>query len=184
MILYWREGPIQVLIYGLAWFLHFVFLPQPVYSGPENVVYLRGCHLSNEIKRDERVTWLVCFYATWSPPCNDFAPVFARLSTKYAGLNNFKLAKFDCNLYPDIAAKSFNVSTSSLSKQLPSVILFERGVETKRRPFMDSKGTVYPFIFSYDNIVKEFDLNKVYYECKSREISVKPVNEAQEKKEK
>lgn len=67
IILYWREGPIHVFMFSLFWFLHFVFFPQPAYKGPENVVYLRGCHLDNEIKRDERVTWLVCFYASWSP---------------------------------------------------------------------------------------------------------------------
>lgn len=143
------------------------------------MVYLRGCHLSNEIKRDERVTWLVCFYATWSPPSNDFAPVFAKLSNQFGGLNNLKFAKFDCNHFPDIAQKTFNVSTSSLGKQLPTLILFENGQETKRRPFMDSKGTVFPFIFSFDNVVKEFDLNKVYYECKSRQIIVKPASSGQ-----
>ena len=44
---------------------------------------------------------------------------------------------------------------------------------------MDSKGTVFPFIFSFDNVVKEFDLNKVYYECKSRQIIVKPASSGQ-----
>lgn len=175
VILYWREGPVHVMAFGLVWFLHFVFLPQPVYKGPENLVYLRGCHLDNEIKRDERITWLVCFYATWSPPCNDFAPVFAELSNKFSGLSNLKFAKFDCNLFPEIA-KKHNISTSSLSKQLPTVVLFENGVETKRRPFIDSKGNVFKFIFSYENVVKEFNLNKIFYECKLRLPNVKPVN--------
>jgi thiol-disulfide isomerase/thioredoxin len=174
IILYWREGPLHVFAFGLLWFLHFVFFPQAIYKGPENVIYLRGCHLDDEIKRDERVTWLVCFYASWSPPCNDFAPAFAELSNKFAGLNNLKFAKFDCNLFPEIA-RAHHISTSSLSKQLPTVILFERGVETKRRPFVDSKGNVFKFVFSYENVVKEFDLNKIFYECKSRQIIVKPV---------
>ena len=174
IILYWREGPIHVFLFALVWFLQFVFLPQPIYKGPQKIQYLRGPYLESEVKRDERVTWLVCFYASWSPPCIDFAPVFAELSNKYGDLNNLKFAKFDCNLFPDIA-KKYNVSTSPLSKQLPTVILFEKSVETKRRPFVDSKGTVFPFVFSCDNLVKDFDLNKIYFECKNNQIAVKPI---------
>ena len=94
---------------------------------------------------------------------------------KFGGLNNLKFAKFDCNLYPDVAASSFNVSSSPLGKQLPTIVLFQKGAETKRRPFVDSKGNVFNFIFSYENIVKEFDLNKIYYECKSSQIVVRPL---------
>jgi thiol-disulfide isomerase/thioredoxin len=175
IILYWREGQIHVILFSLACFLHFVFLPQPIYKGPQNIQYLRGGHLENEIKRDDRITWLVCFYATWSPPCADFTPVFAEISNKFGGLNNLKFAKFDCNLYPDVA-QNYNVSTSPLSKQLPTVILYQKGVETKRRPFVDSKNSVYKFIFSLDNVIKEFDLNKIYYECKNNQIAIKPIN--------
>lgn len=173
IILYWREGPLYVVVFSLVWFLHFVFLPQPVYKGPQNIQYFRSTHLEHEVKRDERVTWVICFYATWSPPCNDFAPVFAEISNKFGGLNNLKFGKFDCNMYPDIAAK-YNISTSPLSKQLPTVILYQKGVEVKRRPFIDSTGRVFNFIFSLDNVVKEFDLNKVYFECKNNPIEVKP----------
>jgi len=175
LILYWREGPIHVFVYALIWFLQFCFLPQPIYKGPQKIQYLRGPYLESEIKRDERVTWLVCFYAAWSPPCIDFTPVYAEVSNKYGDLANLKFAKFDCNLFPDIA-KKFNVSSSPLSKQLPTVILFEKGVETKRRPFVDSKGSVFPFIFSYENVVKDFDLNKVHFECKNNPIQIKPVS--------
>lgn len=178
IILYWREGPVHVFLYGLLWFLHFVFLPQPVYKGPENIQYFRSTNLEHEIKRDERITWLICFYAPWSPPCNDFASVFAEISNKFGDLKNLKFGKFDVNLYPEVARK-FNVSNSSLSKQLPSVVLFEKGVETKRRPFIDSKGNVFKFIFSYENVVKEFDLNKIYFECKNNPIVVKPVSQEQ-----
>ena len=175
IILYWREGPVHVFVFGLAWFLHFVFLPQPVYKGPQNIQYFRGGHLENELKRDDRMTYLICFQASWSPPCNDFTPIFAEISNKFGGLNNFKFGKFDCNMYPDFALK-FNISSSSLSKQLPTVVLFQKGKEVKRRPFVDSKGTVFNFLMTYDNIVRDFDLNKIYYECKNNQIEVKPVN--------
>lgn len=180
IVLYWREGPIHVFIFVLSWFLHFVFIPQPAYKGPENIVYLRGSHLENEIHSDPRVTWLVCFHASWSPPCVDLEPVYADLSTKFGGLNNLKFAKFDCNLYPDIAHK-FGVSTSPMAKQLPTIVMFQRGEksnvskEVKRRPFVSEQGSVYKYIFSYENIVKDFDMNKVYYDCSQNQIKVTAV---------
>ena len=144
----------------------------PAFKGPQNIVYLRGSHLENEISRDPRVTWLVCFYATWSPPCADLEPVFAAISTKFGGLNNLKFAKFDCNLYPDIALKH-GVSTSAVSKQLPTVCLYQKAKETRRRPHVSEGGSVHKFIFSYENMVKDFDLNKIYYECSQNQIVVK-----------
>ena len=180
IILFWREGPLYVFVFCIIWFLHFVFLPQPVYRGPQNVQYFRGVHLEHEIKRDERITWFVCFYASWSSKSNDFAPVFAELSNKYGNLDNFKFAKFDCNQFPDVAQK-FGLSTSAFSKQIPTLVLFSKGAEVKRRPFLDSKGTVFEFIFSYENVVKEFELNRVYSECKANPIVVKPTSPAVKK---
>ncbi len=184
IVLYWREGPIHVMVFLLMWFLHFVFIPQPAYKGPQNIVYLRAGHLETEIQSDPRVTWLVCYTATWSPPCSDLEPVYAKLSTKFGGLNNLKFAKFDCNLYPDIAAK-MGVNTSPLAKQLPTIALYQKGKETKRRPHVNN-GSVYKFLFSYDNIVKDFDLNKVYYDCSQNQIKIGGVKgiEADVKEEK
>jgi thiol-disulfide isomerase/thioredoxin len=183
VILYWREGPTYAFIYAVLWFLHFVFLPQPVYKGPENIKYYRGTHLDNEIKSDERITWLVCYYTPWSPPSIDFAPIFSELSIKYGDLDNFRFAKLDVNTFPDIGRKHL-IDTSSLSKQLPTVILFKNGTEAKRRPFIDSKGTIFPFIFSLENIVKEFDLNSVYYEAKNNPLVVRPFKQHVEEKKK
>jgi hypothetical protein len=106
--------------------------------------------------------------------CIDFAPVFAQLSNKYGDLKNFKFAKIDANLYPDVARAHF-IDVSALSKQLPTIILFQKCAEVKRRPFVDSKNVVYPFVFSYENMVKEFDLNSVYFECKKSPIVVRPL---------
>lgn len=171
IVLYWREGPLHTFAFLLCWFIQFIFFPEPAYSGPDNILHMRGGHLENEINADPRVTWLVCFHTTWSQECRNLDSVFADVSVKFGGLKNFKFAKFDCNLYPDIAAK-FGVSTSAISKQLPTVILFEKSKETKRRPAVVN-GSVYKFIFSYENMVKDFDLNKVYYECKQNPIQVK-----------
>jgi thiol-disulfide isomerase/thioredoxin len=181
VVLYWREEPWYVLFYGLACFLHFVFLPQPIYRGPSRIKEFRGTNLTHEIGSDDRIVWLVCFYAHWNSSCREFSSVFAQLSNKYGDLNNLKFAKLDAYKYQDLA-RSYNISTSSLSKQLPTLILFKKGQEFKRRPFIDSKGSVFPFIFSYDNIIKEFDLNTLYYECKQNPIQIKPVSSSNEAK--
>lgn len=80
-----------------------VVFPQPGYTGPEVVTYFRGPYLyvnvsfgelggqsvslwlpfQDELQRDKRKTWLIEFYAGWSPPCVHLQPVFAQLSNKY-----------------------------------------------------------------------------------------------------
>ena len=39
-------------------------------------------HFQDEIDQDKRVTWLIEFYAAWSPACVTFAPMMAELSAK------------------------------------------------------------------------------------------------------
>ena len=60
-----------------------MLLPEPSYSGPENVVYFRGTSLEDEINRDKRIMWLVTFYTVWSPSCVNFAPIFSKLSAEW-----------------------------------------------------------------------------------------------------
>ena len=40
------------------------------------------------------------------------------------------------------------VDGSAISKQLPSLILFEGGKETKRRPLVDRRGVITPYTFT------------------------------------
>ena len=62
-------------------------------KGPENLVYFRANGLEDELKRDPRITWIVTFYAAWSPGCINFAPIYSKLSADY-GLPNLKFGKF------------------------------------------------------------------------------------------
>nr|CAD7395759.1 unnamed protein product [Timema cristinae] len=114
-------------------------LPEPTYTGPENVVYFRTVSgLDEELERDKRVTWLVTFYTVWNPSCTNFAPVFAKLSAEYA-LDNYKFGKIDVGRYPD-AARKYQINDSSLSRQLPTLIQFKQGKEVDRRPTVDHNG--------------------------------------------
>jgi len=151
------------LLYILLIFAHIMLLPKPVYRGPENIVYFRGPNLCDEIKRDKNVTWMITFFVAWSPKCVAFAPVFSELSNEY-GLDNLKFGKIDVSRYPDIAEK-YNVNAGALSRQLPTVILFQDGKETERRP-IPTKHMTMKFNFTRDNMIKEFQLNDIYYQCK------------------
>ena len=143
-----------------------LLFPEPAYSGPDNVIYFRGMQgLEEELSRSKDCYWLITFYTVWNPACVNFAPIFAKLSTEY-NLENLQFGKVDVGRYPE-AGKKYYVNDSSLSKQLPTTILFKDGKEVVRRPAIDSKGTVSKFFFSSDNVRGAFNLNNIYEECKS-----------------
>nr|CAD7424906.1 unnamed protein product [Timema monikensis] len=154
------------------WPLDTCVLPEPTYTGPENVVYFRTVSgLDEELERDKRVTWLVTFYTVWNPSCTNFAPVFAKLSAEYA-LDNYKFGKIDVGRYPD-AARKYQINDSSLSRQLPTLIQFKQGKEVDRRPTVDHNGKLVKFFFSEDNIKAAFDMNNIYTECKANPLKKK-----------
>ncbi|KAJ4445446.1 hypothetical protein ANN_07251 [Periplaneta americana] len=147
-LILWFYADVRLGIgYAILFVLLGMLLPEPTYSGPENVVYFRtAAGLEEELQRDRKVTWLVVFYTVWNPACTNFAPTFAQLSTQYT-LENLKFGKIDVGRYPD-AAQKYNVSDSSMSRQLPSLILFKEGKEVTRRPTADHKGKLIKFFFS------------------------------------
>lgn len=170
ILLYFNAGPLYGIVFGCCClrklqccFIHFIFcsnnltvqmllLPEPTYQGPENIAYMKGEDLEEEIGRDKRVVWLVELYAAWSPPCVDFANIFGELSNKYS-LNNFRFAKVDLARNPDTATK-YKINISTLSKQLPTVLLFMNGRETMRRPLVNEKGKLVPFAFTFVSIYR------------------------------
>lgn len=141
------------------------FNPEPSYKGPDRITYFRATALEHALLRDTRVNWLVMFSAPWCPPCSDFSPIFAELSQTYGDLPNLQFGKVDVSRYADVA-KKHDINTSTFTRQLPTLILFENGVEKDRQPLNDSKGRVAPFAFSKGNVVEVFELDKLYSECK------------------
>lgn len=166
----WFYSDIRLgLIYGVLFILVALILPEPTYSGPENVVYFRTENgLSDELERDKRVNWVVTFYTVWNPACVNFAPIFSELSAEYH-LENFKFGKVDIGRFPSVG-KKYHVSDSSFSRQLPTVVLFRNGKEVARRPYADAKGKLVKFFFSADNVKAAFDMNNLYKECKENPI--------------
>nr|ADD38247.1 Thioredoxin-related transmembrane protein 2 homolog [Lepeophtheirus salmonis] len=163
LILFFRVDPRMGLVYLVLFTLQAILLPEPTYKGPESIVYFRANGLDDELKRDPRVTWLVTFYTAWSPSSINFAPVFSKVSHAYS-LPNLKFGKIDCGRYPDTAAQ-YHINTSALTRQLPTVIMFQEGKEVGRVPAIIS-GKIQKFIFKEEDIVQVFDLNNLYNECK------------------
>lgn len=157
--------------YGLGFLLICVLvgmlLPEPSYKGPEHITYFRNAQVfEEELTRDKRTSWLICFYTVWNPSCVNFAPIFAELSAEY-NTDLLKFGKIDIGRFPDIGTK-YHISDSSFSKQLPTVILFQQGKETDRQPRVDPKGKLQKFFFSSDNVRASFGLNQLYKQAVER----------------
>lgn len=172
------------ILYGVVFLVVFVvlamILPEPTYKGPENVIYFRNPQIfEEELVRDKRITWMICFYTVWNPSCVHFASIFSQISSEYY-LENLKFGKIDVGRFQE-TAKKYYINDGSLSRQLPTVILFKQGKEVDRRPAYDSKGKITKFFFTYDNVVAGFGMNSLYKECKENPIK-SPKKTAVEKK--
>ncbi|XP_037927227.1 thioredoxin-related transmembrane protein 2 homolog [Teleopsis dalmanni] len=155
-----------------------MLLPEPSYRGPEHITYFRNHEIfEEELTRDKRINWLICFYTVWNPSCVNFAPVFAELSAEYS-LENLRFGKIDIGRFP-IVAQKYHISDSSFSRQLPTVILFQNGKEVERRPTVSANSKLQKFFFSTDNVRAAFGLNNLYKQSVENPIKqAKPINAA------
>ncbi|KAK5900106.1 hypothetical protein CesoFtcFv8_009512 [Champsocephalus esox] len=153
VILFFRLDIRIGLLYLTLCIVFLMTCKPPLYMGPEYIKYFSDKTIDDELDRDPRVTWIVEFFANWSPECQSFASVYADLSLKYncAGL---KFGKVDIGRYGEVS-KKYKVSASPLSKQLPSLVLFQGGKEVMRRPQVDKKGRAVSWSFTEENIIRE-----------------------------
>lgn len=163
-ILFFRLDIRMGLLYVTLCLVFLMTCKPPLYLGPEHIKYFSDKTIEEEIQSDRRVTWIVEYFANWSSECQSFAPIYAELSLKYncAGL---KFGKVDIGRYPDVSTR-YNVSPSPLSKQLPTIILFQGGKEVLRRPQVDKKGRAVSWSFTQENVIREFNLNELYQKAK------------------
>ncbi|XP_062851406.1 thioredoxin-related transmembrane protein 2-B isoform X2 [Trichomycterus rosablanca] len=164
VILFFRLDIRMGLLYLTLCIVLLMTCKPPLYMGPEYIKYFSDKTIDEELERDGRVTWIVEFFANWSTECQSFASVYADLSLKYncAGL---KFGKVDVGRYSEVS-KRYKVSTSPLSKQLPTLVLFQGGEEVMRRPQVDKKGRAVSWSFTEENIIREFNLNELYQKSK------------------
>ncbi|XP_071618068.1 thioredoxin-related transmembrane protein 2 isoform X2 [Heliangelus exortis] len=168
-ILFFRLDIRMGLLYLTLCIVFLMTCKPPLYMGPEYIKYFSDKTIDEELERDKRVTWIVEFFANWSNECQSFAPIFADLSLKYncVGLH---FGKVDVGRYTDVSTR-YKVSTSPLTKQLPTLILFQGGIETMRRPQIDKKGRAVSWTFSEENVIREFNLNELYQKAKKQSKS-------------
>ncbi|XP_021498573.1 thioredoxin-related transmembrane protein 2 [Meriones unguiculatus] len=164
VILFFRLDIRMGLLYLTLCIVFLMTCKPPLYMGPEYIKYFSDKTIDEELERDKRVTWIVEFFANWSNDCQSFAPIYADLSLKYncTGLN---FGKVDVGRYTDVGTR-YKVSTSPLTKQLPTLILFQGGKEVIRRPQIDKKGRAVSWTFSEENVIREFNLNELYQRAK------------------
>ncbi|CAD7701425.1 unnamed protein product [Ostreobium quekettii] len=145
----------------------FLMLPQPVYEGPDKIEYLMPYMLNDLTSSKDSVTWLVEFFAHWSPTCVHLEPVMADLSLKY-GTEKLRFAKFDLARWPG-QAKRFRINMAGASPQLPTLIMFEGGQEVGRIPHVYSDGSVAKGRYGRGDIIKGFELDSRYTRTKAEE---------------
>lgn len=159
------------IIFGIVFVLVGLLVPEPTYSGPEKITYFRSLQaLDEELEREKKVIWVVVFYTVWNPSCVNFAPIFSKISNEYS-LDNLRFGKIDVGRNGDAGTK-YHVSDSSLSRQLPTLVLFKNGKEVLRRPTVDAKGKLQKFFFSEDNVTVGMDLNNYFKECKENPLKI------------
>ncbi|NXV94059.1 TMX2 protein, partial [Calonectris borealis] len=190
-ILFFRLDIRMGLLYLTLCIVFLMTCKPPLYMGPEYIKYFSDKTIDvsipslgdagglclppslsptplrqEELDRDKRVTWIVEFFANWSSECQSFAPIFADLSLKY-NCSGLHFGKVDVGRYTDVSTR-YKVSTSPLTKQLPTLILFQGGTETMRRPQIDKKGRAVSWTFSEENVIREFNLNELYQKAKKQ----------------
>ncbi|NXE84659.1 TMX2 protein, partial [Cochlearius cochlearius] len=190
-ILFFRLDIRMGLLYLTLCIVFLMTCKPPLYMGPEYIKYFSDKTIDvsipspggaggsacrpplspvplrqEELERDKRVTWIVEFFANWSSECQSFAPIFADLSLKY-NCSGLHFGKVDVGRYTDVSTR-YKVSTSPLTKQLPTLILFQGGTETMRRPQIDKKGRAVSWTFSEENVIREFSLNELYQRAKKQ----------------
>ena len=144
----------------------FFLFEEPVYRGPENIVYFTDQTLDEALKtaKERRISWLIEFYTNASAQCVRLAPYFSEVSNSYS-LSNLRFGKLDVHRFPKVA-KKFNIQGGIMANHLPTVILFENGEPAIRRPALDANGKILNVAASVKNLILQFGLNDLYHRCK------------------
>ncbi|PIA64746.1 hypothetical protein AQUCO_00100308v1 [Aquilegia coerulea] len=127
------------LCYAIGFFVIYALTQQPPYQGLGNSSKLTPLQL--EVLLTEGNTsrfWLVEFRSSWSSVCIRTSSFFSDLSITYSN-KNLSFGIVDLGLFPNVAAK-FGVSLGVSMGQLPTYILFEKGMEVARFPEVEFEG--------------------------------------------
>ena len=142
----------------------FLTIKPPKFTGASSIEYLNPVSLKSRVrtpkqKSDKSTVWVVAFWADWCEKCQFLEAMFSSLSLKYAK-EGLAFGKVDVVKYPELATE-FRIDTGGYSWQLPTIILFYKGVEVKRLPPFKSDGTVVKTSrMDEKGVAKVFELDK------------------------
>eukprot|EP01017_Pseudomicrothorax_dubius_P027919 TRINITY_DN3273_c0_g2_i2.p1 TRINITY_DN3273_c0_g2~~TRINITY_DN3273_c0_g2_i2.p1 ORF type:complete len:274 (-),score=59.32 TRINITY_DN3273_c0_g2_i2:95-916(-) len=176
--LYIFVDPKISIIYLFASIVIWLFFKLPKYDGPTRMVRIQNEEEFNKlISKETRVgnkvaspselpyekmskMWFVELYVDWADTCQYTKSIWAEFSNKYT-TERFGFATVNLQKIPEIA-KRFQINTSGLSRQLPTLILFEEGKEYIRFPPIEEKTGKIGRVLKYDKkqLAKYFDLEK------------------------
>ena len=103
---------------------------------------------------------LVVFNASWNDTCYHTFSMWAKWAAKYS-TSQLKFGEINVTECENVA-RNYKVSTSGMAGHLPTLILFEDGVEYLRFPLNDLKTgkTAYVNEYNETELIKYFDLDK------------------------
>ncbi|GMH82111.1 hypothetical protein TrVE_jg12981 [Triparma verrucosa] len=141
----------------------FVTIQPGKFQGAQRIEHLNPVSLKSRVRKptstaDKSAVWLVAFWADWCETCTFLEAMLASLSIKYSK-SGLEFGKVDVVKYPELA-EEFRIDTSGTSWQLPTIILFYKGVEVKRLPPFKSDGTVVKTKMDEKGVTKFFELDK------------------------
>ena len=81
------------------------------------IIHLENQNFNELIVNEDKV--LVDFYANWCGPCKMLSPILEKVE------KNIKVIKVDVDIHEELARKYGVMS-------IPTIVLFEKGIESKR----------------------------------------------------
>ncbi|GJQ13238.1 hypothetical protein GpartN1_g5029.t1 [Galdieria partita] len=143
ILLFYFDKKFCIYFAFLCFVFAFLFL-QPRYRGPSKVVQLSGDAFQDLVlsSKDTKKTWIVEFYVPWSEQVKSLDSLVAKVSLEYSN-EDLCFGKLNLASYPNIATK-LGIDAQSSTKAIPTFVVFERGKEKRRVPYLDNRGMAVP----------------------------------------
>lgn len=146
-------------LYLVAFAALYLLYPQPIHTGPDKTERLNPLSLQETVLQSNSPAWVVTFGTSWSLPCRQLSTTLASIANRYT-TEKLKFGRIDVSDWPHLA-KKYNIDVSSVTQQLPTVILFENGEEKVRLPQLVNNALKFAH-FAPKDIVKAFELDMRY----------------------
>jgi len=170
VMFYWVDYRF-VFVYSLLCLFRLWLFYDDFVEASENTTYFNHVSLEEQLKEKPYETLVVLFYTTWSPKCQAIFPVFAQLSENYSTVN-VRFGKVDIGKYPEAGIKH-GVNPKSTSAQLPTIIVYENGKADNWRPCIGNDKKLKKYVFSEENIIRDFQLNRLRHDSHEKTKSTK-----------